>query len=201
MLSRVVLNDTLKPIYLEVPLAAIAIEQLLLMRLRVGFDLGVENPLHVFQGQFLREGPVRGVRWIVPTGDTSCHGIRGHLVIESSPYVCEHIDGKPRTGFLSNLLAVVPPISNDLVGKTGNISTDRRLHFFPVFVHQIPGFLGCRQRSFKAALVVFPFNRPSLGSALGISLFGVCSLSQQPWFEKFPSIIIQRGYELRRSLE
>jgi hypothetical protein len=68
VLCCVMLNDAFEAKGLEVPLAAAAVEKLLAARLSMNLDLGVKDPLHVFQRQLLGERPFSGVNGRCFTG-------------------------------------------------------------------------------------------------------------------------------------
>jgi hypothetical protein len=100
VLRSVVLDDPLETKRLEISLAPIAVEELLAIPLCVRFDLGVEDPFHVLQRQFLGEGPFRRISWgsLTSSFDSGC--VFCNLGVKALPNVDKHLGGELGTCIL-----------------------------------------------------------------------------------------------------
>jgi hypothetical protein len=195
MFGGVMLDDALETEWLQVPFAAIAIEELLAQRLRMRFDLGVKDPLHVFQRQFLRERTLWRVNRRRFSDRPRSSSLLGDLSIESVSNVEERVYREARAVVSRHLLVFAPIVLDGFVCVPGDLDAERGLHFLPFLVDAIPSFFFRGQR--RQELLLFLAFR-----ALGFpESFGFSPLCQEARFEALPGVVIQPGDDVYGSLE
>jgi hypothetical protein len=206
MLGCIVLVDAFKPERLA--WAAIAIEYLLLERLRKWFDLGLKDPLHVLQCQFLRVRAFWRINHWLFAGSLCCCRLLGHLGIESLADVNEGFGSKPAAVFLVDLVTVVPLITDDFISVTDNLSTKGSLNLLPVLINRILGCFGACQSRFKVAgqvrdVIILDWSRHSSHRlwCLSNSFLSGSPLSEKTRLENIPCFFVQWYCDLDCSFE
>jgi hypothetical protein len=138
------LDDALEAERLVISLATVAIKELFAQRFGMRLELGVKNPLHVFESQFLGEGTLGRVHGRCFAGRPCGGGILGDLGVESCPNVEKRVNGEPGAVLSRNLLAFAPSVSDDFVCITSNPNAQGSLCDLPILVNAVPSLLFCR---------------------------------------------------------
>jgi hypothetical protein len=115
MFCCVMLDDPFKGEQLGISFAPIAVEEFLAERLGVGFDLGVEDPPHVLQREFLGERPFWGIDWQCFAGCPRSRNIFCDIAIESAANVEKGFNREPRAILSRDLRSLAPAVMNNLI--------------------------------------------------------------------------------------
>jgi len=178
VLGRIVLYDALKTKSLVVSLTPIAVKKFFAMVLGVRFDFGVEDPFHILQGELLSERPFWRVdRRFLSSSPQRC-SILCNLGIETSSDKQKNIDGKLRTAVFRQLFCFLPFITDGLVCKKCDSSTQRCLLFLPLFIDKVPCFFCRGQSHFQVGTVSGTWSSLAPYLLFPYSLLSICTLSK-----------------------
>lgn len=131
-------------------LARAAKEELLDNRLfKERLDLGVKDPLHVFECELLGKGPFRRI-----LNGASAHGfgfscLVGDVCIEPFPDMSQGVNGEERAVLPCRVLDLGPAGLDSLICKAGDLGPERTLNLLPFLVDAVSSFLLSRECRLK----------------------------------------------------